>query len=165
MDVHCASLGDWLPWASGYALPITRLMSDALSRLQKFAGTCTPAAFGAEPPSWEHPHATDKITAIATHNSTQRLTGLSERDTAVGIVQSLQHREYVAQSEKSELLARMRLVDNVVKARAVGHRADVIDELRVGYQRHTELGSRAPVAPRGTVFVADHQRSLPVDRV
>src|SRR5271156_7089753 len=91
MDVHCASLGDWLPWASGYALPITRLMSDALSNLQKFAGTCTPAAFGAEPPSWEHPHAADKTTAIATHNSTQRLTGLSERDTAVGIVQSLQH--------------------------------------------------------------------------
>src|ERR1700744_3523890 len=90
MDVHCASLGDWLPWAAGYALPITRLMSDALSRLQKFAGTCTPAAFGAESPSWEHPHAADKTTAIATHNSTQRLTGLSERDTAVGIVQSLQ---------------------------------------------------------------------------
>src|ERR1700734_145884 len=91
MDVHCASLGDWLPWASGYALPITRLMSDALSRLQKFAGTCTPAAFGAEPPPWEHPHAADETTAIATHNSTQRVSGLSERDTTEGIVQSLQH--------------------------------------------------------------------------
>jgi len=68
-------------------------MSDALSNLQKFAGTCTPAAFGAEPPSWEHPHAADKTTAIATHNSTQRLTGLSERDTAGGMVQSLQHPE------------------------------------------------------------------------
>jgi len=68
-------------------------MSDALSRLQKFAGTCTPAAFGAEP-SWEHPHAADKATATATHNSTQRVTGLSKRDTAVGIVQSLQHPEY-----------------------------------------------------------------------
>jgi hypothetical protein len=66
-------------------------MSDALSRLQKFAGTCTPAAFEAEPPSWEQPHAADKTTAIATHNSTQRFTGLSERDTATGIVQSLQH--------------------------------------------------------------------------
>jgi hypothetical protein len=66
-------------------------MSDALSRLQKFSGTCTPAAFSAEPPSWAHPHAAAKATAIATHNSTQRLTGLSERYTAVGIVQSLQH--------------------------------------------------------------------------
>jgi len=65
-------------------------MSDALSRLQKFSGTCTPAAFGAEPPSWEHPHADAKTTAIATHNSKQRLTGLSERDTAVGIARSLQ---------------------------------------------------------------------------
>jgi hypothetical protein len=66
-------------------------MSDALSRLQKFSGTCTPAAFGAEPPSWEHPHAATKTTAIATHNSKQRLTGLSERDTALGIARSLQH--------------------------------------------------------------------------
>src|ERR1700722_17611685 len=91
MDVHCASLGDWLPWASGYVLPITRLISDALSRLQKFSGTCTPAAFEAEPPSWEHPHAAAKTTATATHNAKQRLTGLSQRDTAVGIVRSLQH--------------------------------------------------------------------------
>src|SRR3984957_20660616 len=91
MDVHCASLGDWLPSASGYALPITRLMSDALSRLQKFSGTCTPAAFGAEPPSWEHPHAATQTTAIATHNAKQRLTGLWERDTAVGIARSFQH--------------------------------------------------------------------------
>src|ERR1700722_3506842 len=91
MDVHCASLGDWLPCASGYALPITRLMSDAESRLQKFSGTCTAAAFGAEPSSWEHPHAAAKTTATATHNSAQRVTGLSKRDTAVGIVQYLQH--------------------------------------------------------------------------
>src|SRR5271156_958027 len=91
MDVHYASLGDSLPSASGYALPITRLMSDALSRLQKFSGTCTPAALAAEPPSWEHPHAAAKTTATATPNSKQRLTGLSERDTAVGIVRSLQH--------------------------------------------------------------------------
>jgi hypothetical protein len=66
-------------------------MSDALSRLQKFSGTCTSAAFGAEPPSWEHPHAAAKTTATATHNSKQRLTGLAERDKAVGIVRSLQH--------------------------------------------------------------------------
>ncbi len=59
----------------------------------------------------------------------------------------------------------MCLVDDVVNARAVGHRADVIHEFRVGHQRHTELVSLAPVAPRRTVLVADHQRSLPVDRV
>src|ERR1700744_1640267 len=100
MDVHCASLGDWLPWASGYALPITRLMSDALSRLQKFSGTCTPAAFGAEPPSWEHPHTADRTTATAMHNSAQRLTGLSERDAAVGIGQSLQHPDSQRPREK-----------------------------------------------------------------
>jgi hypothetical protein len=66
-------------------------MSDALSRLQKFSGTCTLAAFGSEPLSWEHPLTADKTTVTATHNSTQRLTGLSERDATVGIVQSLQH--------------------------------------------------------------------------
>src|SRR5947209_12681787 len=57
MDVHCASLGDWLPSAAGKALPITRLISAALRRLQKFSGTCTPPDFEAGPASWEQPPA------------------------------------------------------------------------------------------------------------
>jgi hypothetical protein len=67
MDVHCASLGDWLPSAAGKALPITRLISAALRRLQKFSGTCTPSDFDAGPPSWEHPPAATTAAAAAAH--------------------------------------------------------------------------------------------------
>src|SRR5947209_8084741 len=67
IDVHCASLGDWLPSAAGKSLPITRLISAALSSLQKFSGTCTANDFDAAPESWEHPLAATTAAATAAH--------------------------------------------------------------------------------------------------
>src|ERR1700733_519656 len=88
MEVQCASLGDWLPSAAGNALPMTLLMSAALSRLQKLSGTCTPDVFAPEPLSCEHPHAVARTASVAR----QRVSGLAARRvTVIGIFRSLQH--------------------------------------------------------------------------
>src|SRR5690349_4020151 len=75
IDVHCASLGDWLPSAAGNALPITLLISAALSRLQKLSGTCTPDAFAAEPFSCEHPAITKTAAATTDPTRVNRIEG------------------------------------------------------------------------------------------